>query len=265
MPARMRSRRPPQRRGRAAAFGGTIDEPGAGCGVPRCVAWRRWPAVAPNVSLERAAAWSFRSRCAPTGMVMHGPFTTSALSLLGVNLGVIVFALVDDWSLPTILASYLVQSIIIGLFQAKKMSDLTVFSTDGFLINDHPVKPTVATRREVVVFFLVHYGAFHAAYAAFILSAGRPNWLDVAISGTAFFANHLYSYVVNRIHPAKRVPNIGTMMFFPYIRIVPMHVFIVFGALTAGPRFALVIFLLLKTLADEAMHLIEHRRDEAQP
>ena len=55
---------------------------------------------------------------------MSGLISPSALSLLGVNLGVIVFALNDAWSLATILASYLVQSIVIGLFQARK-----IFST----------------------------------------------------------------------------------------------------------------------------------------
>ena len=107
----------------------------------------------------------------------------------------------------------------------------------------------------------MHYGIFHAVYAGFILSSGQPDWLDVLVSGAAFFANHLYSYVVNRNHPLRRIPNIGSMMFFPYIRIIPMHVFIVFGALAAGPTFGLVFFLILKTLADEVMHALEHYND----
>ena len=191
---------------------------------------------------------------------MHGLFTRSALSLLGVNLGVIVFAVMDAWSLSTILASYWMQSVIIGIFQAKKMLDLKIFSTDGLKINDRPVAPTTATQWKVVLFFLFHYGIFHAAYAGFILSTGvTPDWLDVLLSAAAFFANHLFSYFANRNRARKSIPNIGTMMFFPYIRIIPMHIFIVFGALAAGPTFGLVFFLILKTLADEAMHVIEHR------
>ena len=192
---------------------------------------------------------------------MSGLFSPSAFSLLAVNLGVIVFAVRDEWSLPTILASYLLQSVIIGIFQAKKMSDLKVFSTDGLRINDHSVEPTPATQRTVVIFFLLHYGIFHAAYAAFILSEGRPYWPDVLLSGMAFFANHLFSYVVNRNRAGRRIPNIGSMMFFPYVRIIPMHLFIVLGAFFAGPHVALVFFLLLKTLADQVMHAIEHYSD----
>ena len=63
---------------------------------------------------------------------------------------------------------------------------------------------------------------------------------------------------MNRNSAAKRLPNIGGMMFFPYVRILPMHAFIMAGALTAGRQFALVFFLILKALADEAMHAIEH-------
>ena len=143
----------------------------------------------------------------------------------------------DEWSLATILASYLLQSIIIGLFQAKKILDLKVFSTEGFKMGGHAVEPTRATQWKVVLFFLVHYGIFHAVYAGFILSEGRPYWPDVLLSGAAFFANHLFSYFMNRNRAGKRIPNIGSMMFFPYIRIIPMHVFIVFGAFAAGTAF----------------------------
>ena len=192
--------------------------------------------------------------------MMQGLFSISALSLLAVNLGVIAFAVQDDWSLATILMSYWVQSILIGLFQALKIADLKTFSTEGFKMGGHAVDPTPATKIKVVAFFLVHYGIFHFVYFGFIRSeAGAPDWFDVAMSGLAFFANHLLSFVMNRRQLRARVPNIGTMMFFPYIRIVPMHVFLVFGAFAAGPHFALVFFLLLKTLADMAMHALEHR------
>jgi Family of unknown function (DUF6498) len=190
---------------------------------------------------------------------MQGLMSRSELSLLAVNFGVIAFALGGDWSMPTILASYWLQSIIIGLFQAVKMAQLKTFSTDNLKINGHAVEPTPATRRKVVLFFLLHYGIFHAAYAGFILSAGTPAWPDVLLAGAAFFANHLYSYVANRHAPPRRMPNIGGMMFFPYFRIVPMQAFIVFGGLVAGSPFGLGFFLVLKTATDGIMHAIEHR------
>ncbi len=79
------------------------------------------------------------------------------------------------------MASYLLQSIIIGLFQAKKILDLKVFSTEGFKMNNHAVEPTRATQWKVVLFFLVHYGIFHSVYAGFILGEGTPYWPDVLL------------------------------------------------------------------------------------
>jgi hypothetical protein len=192
---------------------------------------------------------------------MYQFFAPSALALLGVNLGVILFAVKDQWQLATILAIYLAQSVIIGIFQAVKMLDLKEFSTDGLKLNNHSVEPTRVTQWKMTLFFLLHYGIFHFVYAGFILSAGAPNWFDVLVAGGAFFANHLFSYFMNRNRPRKKLPNIGTMMFFPYIRIIPMHVFIMFGAFVAGPEGGLVFFLILKTLADETMHFIEHRSE----
>lgn len=50
-------------------------------------------------------------------------------------------------------------------------------------------------------------------------------------------------------------------MFFPYIRIVPMHVIIIAGAVVAPENmsaFYMVIFLCLKTFADMVMHVADH-------
>jgi len=59
----------------------------------------------------------------------------------------------------------------------------------------------------------------------------------------------------------NRVPNIGTMMFFPYLRIIPMHLTIIFGSDYAkGSSGALILFLVLKTIADLIMHMIEHAK-----
>ncbi len=182
----------------------------------------------------------------------------SALVLLGANLGVMAAAYAGDWSLPTILASYVMQSVLIGLFQAKKMADLKVFRTDGMTLNGQPLDPTPITRGQVVLFFLLHYGGFHAVYLVVVLSWGAPDWTAVAGSSALFFANHLYSYLANRAAP-KQPPNIGTMMVMPYVRILPMHAFMMTGAYVAGGGSGIVLFMLLKTLADEAMHLWEHR------
>ena len=56
------------------------------------------------------------------------------------------------------------------------------------------------------------------------------------------------------------------MMFFPYARIIPMHITIIAGGFlekSVGVTFqanaTLVLFMLLKTLADIIMHTVERR------
>ena len=48
-------------------------------------------------------------------------------------------------------------------------------------------------------------------------------------------------------------------LFFHYIRIIPMHLMIIAGFTFLGSSTrTLIIFLLMKTVADVAMHVIEH-------
>ena len=62
---------------------------------------------------------------------------------------------------------------------------------------------------------------------------------------------------MNRNRVTKRI-NIGSMMFSPYIRIMPMHAFIVLAPFspTASPWCSLI-----SDAADEAMHAVEHYSD----
>ena len=76
----------------------------------------------------------------------------------------------------------------------------------------------------------------------------------------AFAVNHYFSHVQNRELDRRGKPNIGTMLFLPYARILPMHLLIVMGATVGGDsRATLAFFIVLKTLADAVMHVVEHR------
>jgi len=144
------------------------------------------------------------------------------------------------------------------------------------MINDHPVEPTTGTKIQTAVFFAFHYGFFHVGYLVFLLSGavgamdssstGRLpllNLSSVGIAAAFFFANHLYSFIYNRQRDTKK-QKIGNLMIYPYARIVPMHLTIIFGSLMG--QSALLLFLALKTLADVIMHSVEHsvlRKGEA--
>jgi hypothetical protein len=77
-----------------------------------------------------------------------------------------------------------------------------------------------------------------------------------------FLVYQCFSFFYNRKWEDKRKPNIGKMFCFPYARIIPMHVTILFGVIlsswgTFAGKMALVLFMLLKTFADVIMHIVE--------
>lgn len=188
--------------------------------------------------------------------------------LLLSNSATIFFALQEQWSIATVMLVYWCQSIVIGIFNFIRILELKEFSTEGFLINNQPVGPTEATKNSTAYFFLFHYGFFHVGYFVFLLS--RPfsgpagiDFIYVFLIAGIFFVNHLFSYFYNKPRDTKK-QNIGNLMFYPYLRIIPMHLSIIFGS---SASIALPFFLLLKTFADLGMHIVEHnvlRKGEAQ-
>jgi hypothetical protein len=187
----------------------------------------------------------------------------SVTSLLIANFIAIVLALYEGWDLQELMIIYWSQSVIIGYFSFRRMRDLKDFSTQGVSSNGVRLQPTEKTKRSMSFFFALHYGAFHLAYLAFMFTDGVESlWDDrlfLALCVAAFLVNHWYSYVEHRQMDATRKPNIGTIMFFPYARILPMHLTIIAGgAFGDASTPVLLLFLGLKTLADVIMHKIEH-------
>jgi hypothetical protein len=164
---------------------------------------------------------------------------------------------------------YWSQNIVIGFFNFIRIRELKEFSTEGFSINGRPAQPTQETKNHVARFFLMHYGIFHLVYFIFLLVFSRTGWFNradenafssadsiyIALAALVFLGNHVFSYFYNRPRDIGR-PNIGTVMFYPYARVIPMHLTIILGFFL-GSR--LLFFLLLKTLADVIMHVVEHR------
>ena len=193
--------------------------------------------------------------------------------LLLSNLATIFFAIKGNWNLSTVMWVYWFQSITIGFFNFIRILQLKEFSTEGFKINGQPAQPTQGTKIFTAFFFLFHYGLFHFGYMMFLLRGtftkayvNAPNFIElkyIFLTALLFFINHLFSYFYNRPKDTKK-QNIGSLMFYPYVRIIPMHLTIIFGLASDS---ALPLFLVLKTFADGIMHIIEHnvlRKGELQ-
>lgn len=189
----------------------------------------------------------------------------STLFLLASNIITIILAVVQHWSLLTVMWIYWCQSVIIGVFNFVRILGLKDFSTENVKINGKAVSATTGTKLFIAFFFAAHYGLFHVAYMVFLLTFSLTQAISygklvsvgsIVLTAAIFFVNHLFSYFYNRKKDTKK-QNIGTVMFFPYARIIPMHLTIIFG-MFLGPG-SIVFFLVLKTVADLVMHVVEHR------
>ncbi|MDP6670705.1 MAG: DUF6498-containing protein [archaeon] len=196
------------------------------------------------------------------------------ISLILSNLLTIALAVIYNFNIMAILWVYWSQSVIIGLFNVFRILSLKNFSTKGFRINQKPVEANRAALVLVAFFFAIHYGMFHFVYAFFLgiftvmgqTGTGALSLSDFGYIGfmaIVFFANHLFSFLHNRKQDVGK-QNIGRVMMYPYARIIPMHLTIILGGifLTTGATGAglLIFFLGLKTLADVAMHFLEHSK-----
>lgn len=196
-------------------------------------------------------------------------------SLWGIVLAnglVLALALLLSWPLSVLLWPYWAQSVIIGLFNVRRMLALDRFTTDGLRINDRVVQPTTGTKWQVASFFLLHYGFFHFGYLMFLLlkaplPQAEQGW--VLLLAVVFAASHALSHLEHLRHDLAGGTNLGTLMFVPYLRIIPMHFTIILGmGFLQGSTLALWLFVALKTAADLAMHKAEHhlmRQSSAAP
>lgn len=171
----------------------------------------------------------------------------------------IAYTIIENWPLITIMLVYWVQSCIIGFFNVVRILSLKEFSTEGYYINDKPVAPTEKTKRKSAYFFAFHYGFFHAIYAVFLLTNIEGISVHhVLFGGIIFFVDHLFSFRYNRERDQEKIQNLGRLMAFPYARVVPMHLVIVFFGVFLSGTLPLLVFLGLKSLADVIMHVVEH-------
>ena len=201
------------------------------------------------------------------------------LTLFISNILLLFFAATGQIGFFATITIYWFQSCIIGLFHLIKM-----LSLKNVKFKKDPNQPSIPVKEFYALFFLFHYGIFHLVYAGFILFfplilvfSTMMNDVNmtfsseislftapiILISIAAYFIHHFISYQTN-FDPNKKVtfPN---YMFYPYPRIIPMHAIIAggFGLIMSGFSITnlLLIFIVLKTIADVLMHLFEHKSD----
>jgi hypothetical protein len=170
-------------------------------------------------------------------------FDISTKSLIIVNVVMIIVAVAMGWSVIEVMWVYWAQSVIIGSIAIFRILLMKQVFAAGF--------------------FLVHYGMFHLVYFFFLYSADESQpgvpIIGIALCSFMFLMNHIFSSWHNWKRDMKTKPEPGSMMLAPYARIIPMHLTLIFGSEYATSTATLVLFLVLKTIMDVIMHLVEHR------
>lgn len=198
-------------------------------------------------------------------------FDYSTLVLIFSNILVIIFAVLEKLSALDVMWIYWFQSVIIGIFNFTKIITLKEYSTEGFKQGNKSVLPNKATKYSTGFFFLFHYGFFHFIYAIFLggfnditkVDSGRLDTNYLVLSIILFFISYLIEFIRSRQIEQSELPNIGKIMFQPYIRIIPMHLTIILGGFfavvgsffTTDPNLVVLIFFLgIKSIVDLLTH-----------
>ncbi len=209
-----------------------------------------------------AAALGARFAAGGRDLAAQAKDDQSVIALIAANLLALAIAWLTHMSLRELMLVYWIQSVIIGICSAIRILNLERFSTENLKMNNQPVAEEPASKRKVAAFFVLHYGFFHFGYLLFLSFDRAPgpggSAAGYLLCALVFAANHGYSLLQNVRRDALGRPNLGTLMFLPYARIVPMHITILAGGSLYGGAHAFALFGFLKIVADAVMHTVEH-------
>ncbi len=190
------------------------------------------------------------------------PEASATTGLLISNALTLVMALILKWPLAFVLWPYWIQSVIIGWYARKRMLALKKFSTEGFTSNDQPVPENEKGKRSTASFFVLHYGFFHFGYLVFLLDMAKLDSVQdafwILVCGLSYTFAQRKTSRQQIASDALGKPNLGTLMFLPYLRILPMHLTIIFGMI-GGSTFSILFFMSLKTVADVLLDKLDRR------
>jgi hypothetical protein len=114
-------------------------------------------------------------------------------------------------------------------------------------------------------FFAFHYGFFHFVYFFFLITmiVDLPGSVDYNVTKYllyALIANTVFSSISDVRKDAEYPVAPTLVMFQPYLRIVPMHLLIIFGFNSESDlSWAFLLFIGLKTVADAVLHIMVNK------
>lgn len=185
--------------------------------------------------------------------------------ILAANGATMLLALWQGWPLAHLMWPFWIQSMIIGWFARKRILALETYAEGGFLFDGRSPRLRPRTQREYANLLVLQYGLVHVLYLGLMVASlpaiSARDWALFALAGAGFWLGHRRSHQLNVKADTRIVHRIGTLVFLPYARVVPMHLCIVLasGTAIAASLPAVLAFTALKTAADAFMHVYEHQ------
>jgi hypothetical protein len=193
--------------------------------------------------------------------------------LLLSNLVTLFFAIKENWSYESIIMVYAAQSLSIGIVTLVRIMTLknfkkrAVYTDSGERIKSVIPKKTIKIIYSILFilgylllnafFFMAFSGIFEYGYES-------VPWTYILLPSGIFLINHLFSFFYNKERDKKKA-DIHKIMIFPYIRIIPIFLFTMLGGdifgwfITRSEAGIILVFIILKTIADLIIHVIEHK------
>jgi len=206
------------------------------------------------------------------GVAATGPLSerlrVSAVALVTANLMPLLGVLALNWDVAPIMIFYWAENLVIGFYNVLKMRMAQgAVTSSGTTMNGRPV--TERDRGAMIFFFIVHYGIFTLVHGIFVMTMfGAAFRLALSQLGLALVflsISHGVSFRRNFIGRGELERVSFVRLFWqPYQRVIVMHITILLGGTWASakgsPVYALVVLVLLKTLIDLGLHLLERKK-----
>jgi hypothetical protein len=176
--------------------------------------------------------------------------------ILAFNALLVYTYLIGETSASLVVLLYFVQSVFIGIQYFVRL--LALAKNKSAEVDGKPRQG----RYGEAIFFLLHYGFFHFVYMFFLLKMviDLPGSVDTKMF-IVFIAALLGNTVLSAISDVKQdaaEKSTPAIFFQPYLRIIPMHLLIIYGFNNSSlfeVNKALLLFIILKTGADLLMHI----------
>lgn len=205
--------------------------------------------------------------------------TASLWVLVAANLVPIAGALFWGWHVEDMVYLYWIENVVIGAFTILRFlvgsPDVMQFFARGGVMLERDVSfgSLVLGKTALIVFFVLHYGAFCFGHLVFLGTLFPPDKVNLytiltdrhaLIAVAAMVASHGFSFLRNYLGRGEyRHSDFMEMMVRPYKRIWVTHIFILAGGLVLRslklPLVALVVFVAIKIYADVHLHRAERK------